>query len=288
MSGLALPTWLLRGFRETAFGVLLAWLSTYTYDHLVKPLAAPPVHSGEVEEARLDIGKRIAPSRTPPPPPAPPPISPELPIGPVSLSNGTRADIYGHQCRMPDGRSYTFRVVVFSAAYSWVYEQDDQVELNGHALPAEDFVHLLESSRGLQDILGKAHELIAVGTASCEGSEWSQEDGRALNRAKALGAWMERARPWPDGVTRPVLSVHLLNLGRYWHDRAHGQACDSARSGDTADQRKVVLMAVLERDAGADLQWCIEKSLSGDDQLRPLLDHYRRFDLNATPAGGPL
>lgn len=78
-----------------------------------------------------------------------------------------------------------------------------------------------------------------------------------------------------------------LNLGRYWHDQTRGQACDSAHSSDTADQRKVVLMAVLERDAGADLQWCIEKSLSGDGQLRPLLGHYRRFDLNAMP-GGPL
>jgi hypothetical protein len=94
---------------------------------------------------------------------------------------------------------------------------------------------------------------------------------------------MERARPWPDGVSRPVLSVHLLNLGRYWHDRTHGQACDPAHALDTADQRKVILMAVVDRDAGADLQWCADKSLNGDDQLRPLLDHYRRFDLNSTP-----
>jgi hypothetical protein len=69
---------------------------------------------------------------------------------------------------MPDGRSYTFRIVIFSAAYSWVYERDDQVELNGRVLPENELVHLLESSRGLQDILGRAHELIAV-TGSLDG-----------------------------------------------------------------------------------------------------------------------
>src|SRR3954464_8429367 len=117
-----LPIWLLRGSRETFFGVLLAWLSAYTYDQYVKPLAAVPVHTGEQEEVRPDITRHIAPPLPAPaltPPPPPPPVSTEgLPLGPFTLSNGTQAKAYGHECRMPDGRSYTFRIVIFSAAYS--------------------------------------------------------------------------------------------------------------------------------------------------------------------------
>ncbi|HSS76755.1 MAG TPA: hypothetical protein VLV54_08410 [Thermoanaerobaculia bacterium] len=294
MSGLLLPTWLLKGFRETLFGVFLAWLGTFTYDRLVRPLAASPVHVGKnQEERRSEVGSHLAPPVTPPSPAPPPPtattppvlVKETLPVGPITFTDGTQADVYGHQCHLPNGHTSNFRVVIFSAAYSWSYERDDQVQLNGQVLPAEEFVHLLESSRGLREILGKAHELIAVGTASCEGSEQSQEDDRARSRALALAAWMERARPWPDGVSRPVLSVHRLSLGQYRPDRTRGQACDPAHSGETVDQRKVILMAVVEREADADLQWCIEQSLRRDDQLESWLGHYHRFDLNATSAG---
>jgi hypothetical protein len=187
---------------------------------------------------------------------------------------------------MPDGRSLNFRTVIFSDAYSWRVEKDDQVQINNQDFGETEFVSRLRSP-GLQEILARAGELIAVGTASCEGKTLGGEEDRALRRARTLGSWLELARPWPAGTEHPVRSLHLLNLGRYSPGGAAGESCGPSSTDTTWNQRKVLLMAVLERVSGKDLKDCIRQALKGDDQLLPLVENYSRFDLNEKTGGEP-
>ncbi len=279
----------LRLLKEIVLGVLLSWLSSYTYKHIVEPLEASPSLTGNPINVSTAIGSSIAPPHQPErgDPPPPPPPDPEH-SGPVVFPDGTRADVYPHVCRLPEGRSLDFRVVVFSESYSWAFEDTDRVQLNDRLLGDAEFVNRLQSP-GLQEIMARANALIAVGTASCEGSEWSREDDRALQRARTLEAWIENARPWGAlDLSRTPRSLYLLNLGRYWKDPDKKQTCGDARPEDTWHQRKVVLMAILQPTSQADLQWCIGQSLRGDPQLGRLLLHYSRFDLDKKPRGEDL
>ncbi|HTG35087.1 MAG TPA: hypothetical protein VLB76_19395 [Thermoanaerobaculia bacterium] len=288
---LPLPGWARWLLKELVWVLILGLFTNFIYDRLLRPLEASPVRTAEQVETRLDIAPNLLPSQSEPRGQAPahnPEPTETPPVEPITFSDGTKADVHGLECRLSNGHSYPFRVVIFSEAYSWVYERDDRVQLNGQVLTGDDFVHRLESAKGLQEVLGKAHELVAVGTASCEGSEWTSEDDRAMNRAAELKAWIEDARSWPDNVSRPTRSLHTLGLGRYWHDRTQGQACDPAHPIDTSGQRKVILMAVLQHEAGTDLRSCIDQILHRDNQLRPLLSHYSRFDLDEAPTGASL
>jgi hypothetical protein len=287
-----IQAWVLRILKEAVFAVLVGWLGNYTYKHLVEPLDTPPVLSGAPVSIQTDVGGRLAPPRqalqpVESPPPVPIPTSPELPLGPVVFKDGTRADVYPHVCKMPDGRSLDFRAVVFSDSYSWLIESDDQVQINDQTFGEEEFVSRLRSP-GLHEILARAGELIAVGTASCEGKTQGGEDGRALRRARKLGSWLELARPWPEGNVRPARSLHLLNLGRYSPGGTAGQACNPPAPATTWNQRKVLLLAVAERASGTDLEECIRQTLRSDDLLRPLIENYSRFDLDKTTGREPI
>ena len=281
----------LRILKEVVFAVLIGWLGDYTYKHLVEPLDNPPVLSGAPVSIQTDVGGHLAPplqAQQPveSPPPVPGPTGPELPLGPVVFKDGTRADVYPHVCKMPDGRSLNFRAVVFSDSYSWLIESDEQVQINDQSFGEAEFVSRLRSP-GFQEILARASELIAVGTASCEGKTQGDEDDRALRRARRLGAWLELARPWPEGNVRPARSLHLLNLGRYSPGGAAGPACSPSAPATTWNQRKVLLLAVVERVSGTDLEDCIRETLGSDDKIRPLIENYSRFDLDKTTGGGP-
>lgn len=246
----------------------------------------PKEHIAEEPVERGDIARKVVP------PPDPPPVIEEIkdeeeppriakkdePPPPQDLDGST---VYTHYCDTPQGDRATFQIVVFSEAYNWQIRSAKDLEINGEKKSEEKFLQIL-SSEGYKQIMGDAQEIVVAGTASCEGDKWWDEEDRALRRALKLREWVERSRAWQNRP-RPPRSIHTLNLGQYQADCGNPQACYNARSDETWNQRKIILMAILERDADLDkdeIAWCIKESVRKDDQLDFLMQHYCRYDLN--------
>lgn len=161
------------------------------------------------------------------------------------------------------GNEGIFDVVLFSRAYSWVRGETDAVELN--ETPA-DFVRLLRRS-ALGDYLRRTPEIIALGTASCEGypAHLERELRRSEARANKLVGWIETVRP-PRAAPERWKPVKAMVLGVF------KDGCPTG--GETWPQRRIVLIAVRERDDRLDLDDCLRRTLEEDDELSYLATSY--------------
>lgn len=219
---------------------------------------------GCVESSTLATDPRLADLRLPPPEPEPPAPPPALSPPPPSPPPGEPAfERHPRTCTDAHGNLGTFDVVVFSRAYSWVQGETQSVELND---TATDFPHLLQTS-GLNDYLRVAPEIIALGTASCEGypEHREREVRRAMNRANKLMGWIEAARR-PRPGEEPLTPVKPLPLGVFARECHPGE--------DTWPQRRVVLLAIRERDERLLLYDCLRRALEADDGLSYLATAY--------------
>jgi hypothetical protein len=201
--------------------------------------------------------------------------------GPLHFPDGTA--VYPHTCNVRGKGEVVFDVVVFSDSFSWMFERIDQIS----GLGGEKEFRKLLARPYYQDVMKKARHIIVAGTASCEGTEWSEEDDRAVDRAVTLKSWLEGERSSSD-VSLPTKSLHTLNLGRYWDDCAERRACISRQPGDTLNQRKIILMAVkndVPNLIREDFEACIAGSMKADPQLDLLTRHYCRSDVNVRPNG---
>jgi hypothetical protein len=199
-----------------------------------------------------------------PPPPQPVPVSRSEPSPPPGQAR-FEPPYASHRrtCTDDRGNEGTFEVVLFSRAYSWVQGDTDSVELNQ---TASDFPELLRTS-ALAQYLRKAPEVIAVGTASCEGypEHRDREVRRALNRANRLVGWIETVRT-PRPEIEDFKPVKPLVLGVFARECRPGE--------ETWPQRRVVLLAVFEHEKHLAFYDCLRKALEHDEELSYLATEY--------------
>ena len=282
-----LPRRLQKKIRAFFYAIIVGCITEYVYDHSLKPLQAAPVPS-TVEVSR-SVGGELGPPThqqiepTPAPAPVPPPSKgSDWPKEPVIFPDKTHADVYAPTCTI-SGRKVEFRVVVFSDVYSWVFGETDRVKINGRVLDEGKFRDRLQSP-ALQKIMADPSKVIVVGTASCEGSEDSEEE-RAADRAWTLKQWVEEERPWGKGNSEKQTGIpHALSLGHWRDERDSHCKGSSSDSEETWYQRRVILMAVRMKDgpplANADFQSCVKQGLKDDPELEKLdqlLNHYSRY-----------
>lgn len=205
-----------------------------------------------IPEDRL-AGLEPSPPAPPPPAQSPPPAKPES--DPYVKVRKT--------CRDSHGNEGVFDVVLFSRAYSWVQGDTENVELND--TPA-DFPTLLGTS-ALGGHLRESPEIVALGTASCEGfpEHREREVERARKRANKLLGWIEAVRP-PRSEWERWKPVKPLPLGVFARECRPGE--------ETWSQRRVVLLAVRERDDELLLFDCLRRTLEEDDELSYLATAY--------------
>lgn len=125
-----------------------------------------------------------------------------------------------------------FGIFVLSQEYRWRLGTTQVVA------PGGKDVDMQEKLKGLLfQYSMKYGDLIAVGTASCEGHRY-REAGRASDRSQELVAWL-----------RPVLAefereghrhLYRLNMGQF-------RDCQGLNPEETGDQRRVILVAVRGR-----------------------------------------
>ena len=165
------------------------------------------------------------------------------------------------------GRQATFRILLFSDEFRWRLSSEVSLE-NGLAQP--------EFTDAMKAVLDDAKEIICVGASSEEipnGVSFARgraaEELRAARRAGQIAMWVREA------VSRPI-PVRKLNIG---HHAPTGHAVD------TSDQRRVVIILVLEHDEQTDIDQALRAAMSRESVRAPVFDALLNEYSLATPTG---
>lgn len=157
------------------------------------------------------------------------------------------------------GRDFDF--LVLSAQYHWEKGKTAVLGPDGRALDMAREMDLLVEQWGR-----RYGDLIAVGTASCEG-DIEEENDRAEARADHLVALLRGSL----GRLGDGREIHTLNLGKFRHCGAHH---------NTLNQRRIVLAAEKTQNCPADLR---QQLLRLFQRKRPgglIPDEYSVFELD--------
>jgi hypothetical protein len=172
-------------------------------------------------------------------PPTPPEVADDLTLRNVPDDRGRRA---------------SFRILLFSAEFRWRLNSYEQIE-DGSSQP--------QFTDEMKAVLDSAQEIICVGASSEEipvgvsfNAGRSHEEWRAARRAERIAQWVRSA------VSRPI-PVRKLNVG---HHTPTGAA------GDTSDQRRVVIILVLDRDEGTNIDQSLRAAMTGETARAPIFE----------------
>lgn len=151
------------------------------------------------------------------------------------------------------GHRASFRVMLFSDEFRWELASSDRLERDGApAFTAE-----------MRRVLDRAREVIVVGASSEEvvpGLPFDTgrriEERRAARRAEQIAMWVRQA------LSEPV-PVRKLNVG---HHRM------TAGTVDTSDQRRVVIILVLEREEGTNVDQALRDAMARESTNAPVFE----------------
>jgi len=151
------------------------------------------------------------------------------------------------------GRQATFRILLFTDEYRWRLSSADTLE-NGSATQV--------FTPEMRTVLNTAEEIICVGASSEEiapGVAFQAgraiEERRAARRAEQIAMWVRSA------LTKPI-PTRKLNAGH--HLPTPGSA------GDTSDQRRVVIILVLDHDKGANVDEALRTAMMSESVRAPI------------------
>jgi eukaryotic-like serine/threonine-protein kinase len=135
------------------------------------------------------------------------------------------------------GNSAEINMAVLSDRYEWQLASDNQVKLKGEtrSLPISVLKQEL-IKQGIFKIMDNPNRIVAIGTASCEGSN-AEEELRALSRAKTI----------QDQIVKQLFQVKeypILNLGQFKRDN-----CQRDSTG-TSFQRSLVIIGLRKESTG--------------------------------------
>ncbi len=152
-----------------------------------------------------------------------------------------------------EGRRTSFRILLFSDEFRWRLNSFDAVE-HGSARP--------RFTEEMKEVLNSAREVICVGASSEEipaGVSFAagrlNEERRAARRAEKIAVWVRE-------VLRRPIPVRKLNVG---HHVPTG-------SEETSDQRRLVIILVLDQDEGADIDQALRSAMAGESVRAPIFE----------------
>lgn len=162
-------------------------------------------------------------------------------------------DVVVRNVKDDEGRRASFRILLFSDEFRWRINSFDALESGGKRP---------QFTPEMKAVLNSAREIICVGASSEEipagisfalGRE--QEERRAGRRADKIAMWVREA------VNRPI-PVRKLNVGHH------------ARTGtdDTSDQRRVVIILVLDQDEGVNIDQSLRTAMAGEAVRAPIFE----------------
>ena len=142
------------------------------------------------------------------------------------------------------GHRASFRVLLFTDEFRWRLSSSDQLESESGEP---------EFTSEMKAVLNRSKEIIAVGASSEEivpglgvGEGRKREEARAARRAERIAMWVRGA------LTSPI-PVRKLNVGHHMPTRG---------SKETSDQRRVVIILVLEREDGTNVDEALRAAMA--------------------------
>jgi hypothetical protein len=187
----------------------------------------------------------------------------ELPATPAEVT----ADVIVRNAEDLMGRRASFRILLFTDEFRWRINSFNALDAD----PGKP-----NFTPEMKAVLDDAKEIICIGASSEEiptgvsfGAGRVNEERRAARRAEQIAKWVREA------VSKPV-PVRKLNVG---HHVATG------RPGDTSDQRRVVIVLVIEHDEHANLDQALRAAMARESMRAPIFEALlTRYSLSAGEA----
>ena len=155
--------------------------------------------------------------------------------------------------RDDDGRRASFRIMLFSDEFRWRINSFDALEQAGKRP---------QFTTEMKAVLNSAKEIIVVGASSEEvpiGVDFPQgraaEEKRAARRAEKISVWVREA------LNEPI-PVRKLNVGHHAREGAD----------DTSDQRRVIIILVLDSDEGVNIDQSLRAAMAGEAIRAPIFE----------------
>jgi hypothetical protein len=161
-------------------------------------------------------------------------------------------DVIVRQAQDVSGREASFRILLFSDEFRWRLNSYEAIE-DGTPYPTftDEMKRVLNSAKEVICV-GASSEEIPTGVTFDRGRK--QEEWRAARRADRIALWVRRA------LSRPI-PVRKLNVGHHAPTRM---------PGDTSDQRRVVIILVLDREDSTDIDQALRAAMTGETARAPI------------------
>ena len=157
------------------------------------------------------------------------------------------------------GRHASFRILLFTDEFRWRINSHDALD----ATPERPTF-----TPEMKAVLNSASEIIAIGASSeelptglpaAEGRK--MEERRAARRAERIAVWIREV------VSKPIV-VRKLNVGHHTPTRGVRHTA----TADTSDQRRVVIVLVLERDNGVNIDQALRAAMARESINAPIFE----------------
>ncbi len=177
------------------------------------------------------------------------------------------SDVIVRNAKDQQGRRASFRVLLFTDEFRWRMSSYESLEsrIEEPAFTPE-----------MKTVLDKAREIIVVGASSEEivpglslEAARKREEERAAKRAERIAMWVRQA------LSKPV-PVRKLNVGHHM---------PTEQADDTSDQRRVVIILVLERETGTNVDEALRSAMALESVNAPIFEALlTRYSLSAAKA----
>jgi len=161
-------------------------------------------------------------------------------------------DVVVRNVKDDEGRRASFRILLFSDEFRWRINSFDSLEQTGKRP---------QFTTEMKAVLNSASEIICVGASSEElpaGISFpqgrAQEERRAARRAERIAVWVREA------LNRPI-PVRKLNVGHH-----------APTGGDTSDQRRMVIILVLDQDENTNIDQSLKSAMAGESVRAPIFE----------------
>jgi len=161
-------------------------------------------------------------------------------------------DVIARDVEDAHGKRASFRILLFSDEFRWRMSSHVELESKGSEPEFTD---------EMKAVLDNAQEIICVGESSEEGPNGLpatvarvEEERRAARRADQIALWIRRA------LSRPV-PIRKLNIGQH---------IVTGQKRDTSDQRRMVIVLVLDHDDAVDLDQALRNAMAQESARAPV------------------
>ncbi|HUK32491.1 MAG TPA: hypothetical protein VLV86_01190 [Vicinamibacterales bacterium] len=163
-------------------------------------------------------------------------------------------DVIARDVEDAHGKRASFRILLFSDEFRWRMSSHVELENKGSEP---------EFTPEMKAVLDNAQEIICIGESSEEGPNGlpatrarAEEERRAARRADQIALWIRRA------TSKPV-PIHKLNIGQH---------VPTGEKHDTSDQRRMVIVLVLDRDDSVDLDQALRNAMAQESSHAPVFE----------------